>query len=147
MLSVHDTFEFTYEVPQDRTVPDLLPESPDFQVIPAVFATGYLVALIEWTCIQHLAPHLSEGQGSVGAHIDVSHVAPTLPGMRVTVEVTCTSVDETSASWSVLARDDAGTISTGEHHRGILDRARFVLGIERRCLPHTAHQDWQRDPR
>jgi fluoroacetyl-CoA thioesterase len=44
--------EFTFEIPDSKTVPALYPESPEFQVMPRVFATGYLVGLIECTCIQ-----------------------------------------------------------------------------------------------
>ena len=48
--------------------------------MPAVFATGFMVGLMEWTCIQLLAPHLDAGEGSLGAHVDVSHMAATPPG-------------------------------------------------------------------
>ena len=37
------TFEFSYKVPSNRTVPHLYPEAPQLQEMPAVFATGYLV--------------------------------------------------------------------------------------------------------
>lgn len=42
------TGSLTYEVTADRIVPRLLPEAPEFAVLPAVLATGYLVAIIEW---------------------------------------------------------------------------------------------------
>ena len=57
--------------------------------MPDVFATGFMVGLMEWTCVQVLEPHLDEGEGSLGVHIDVSHAA-TAPGMTVTVEAECT---------------------------------------------------------
>ena len=60
--------------------------------MPEVFATGYMVGLMEWTCIQLLAPHLDAGEGSLGTHIDVSHTAATPPGLRVTVDAECTGV-------------------------------------------------------
>ena len=45
--------------------------------MPEVFATGFMVGLMEWTCVQLLRPHLDPGEGSLGVHIDVSHKAPT----------------------------------------------------------------------
>ena len=46
--------------------------------MPKVFATGNMIVLMEWTCTQLLAPHLDPGEGSVGVHVDVSHLAATL---------------------------------------------------------------------
>ena len=42
------TFSFAYQVPPSRTVPHLYPESHWFQSMPQVFATGYMVGLVEW---------------------------------------------------------------------------------------------------
>ncbi len=71
---------FDYTVPANKTVPFLYPEAPTFQAMPKVFATGYMVGLMEWTCIQAMEPHLDPGEGSLGVHIDVSHLAATPPG-------------------------------------------------------------------
>ena len=38
------TFEFQFPVPEERTVPHLLPESPEFQLMPQVLASGYTFA-------------------------------------------------------------------------------------------------------
>ena len=46
--------EFSYRIPRDKTVPFLYPESPDFTAMPEVFATGFMVGLIEWACVQAL---------------------------------------------------------------------------------------------
>ena len=74
---------FTYTVPPHRTVPHLYPEAPEFTVMPEVFATGYLVGLIEWTCVQLINPHLDwPREQSVGTHIDLSHEAATPPGLQ-----------------------------------------------------------------
>src|SRR5438105_13818598 len=83
------THSFRYKVPASKTVPQLYPEVADFQVMPAVFATGFMVGLMEWTCMQLLAPHLDPGEGSLGIHIDVSHTAATPPGLTVTLDAEC----------------------------------------------------------
>jgi len=51
-------YELRFRVPDNKTVPALYPESSEFQVMPRVFATGYMVGLIEWACIQAVNPHI-----------------------------------------------------------------------------------------
>ena len=71
-------FCFRYEVPVTRTVPYLLPESEEFQAMPEALASGYMVGLIEWACIQALNPHLDwPREQSVGVGFKLSHVAAT----------------------------------------------------------------------
>ncbi|MCJ7498883.1 thioesterase, partial [bacterium] len=79
----------TITVGEEHTVPALLPGSPIFSTMPRVLATGYYVGLIEWACMEALEPFLDPGEGSVGTMINVTHTSPTLPGMKVTIEVTC----------------------------------------------------------
>ena len=65
-------FRFSYEVPVTRTVPHLLPESEEFQAMPEVLASGYMVGLIEWACIQAMNPHLDwPREQSVGVGLAV----------------------------------------------------------------------------
>ena len=59
---------FAYTVPHSKTVPALYREAPQLQVMPEVFATGFMVGLMEWTCVQLLEPHLEKGEGSLGTH-------------------------------------------------------------------------------
>lgn len=47
---------FSYTVPKAKTVPYLYTEAPELQEMPEVFATGFMVGLMEWTCVQLLAP-------------------------------------------------------------------------------------------
>jgi fluoroacetyl-CoA thioesterase len=43
---------FSYTVPVTKTVPHLYAEAPELQAMPEVFATGFMVGLMEWTCVQ-----------------------------------------------------------------------------------------------
>ena len=65
------------------TVPQVSPKLAAFADMPPVFATAFLVAFIEATCIEAIRPHLESGQHSVGTHVDVSHSAATPVGMQV----------------------------------------------------------------
>lgn len=125
----------TYTVSEQRTVPHLFPESAEFDVMPKVFATGYMVGLLEWACMHHLTEvgHLSGEEISVGTHINVSHTAATVPGQTVTVEVTCTKIEGRMIEWAVTARDERDVIATGTHQRAVLNRGRFAGGVERKA--------------
>jgi fluoroacetyl-CoA thioesterase len=119
------THRFAYRVPADKTVPNLYPEVADFQAMPRVFATGYMVGLMEWACMQLMAAHLDAGEGSLGVHIDVSHTAATPPGMTVTVDVECTQVVGKRISFKVTAHDGVDQIGTGRHERFVVDWEKF----------------------
>lgn len=124
---------FRYEVPPTKTVPHLYPESADFQAMPHVFATGFMVGLMEWACLELLKPYLDPGEGSLGIHIDVSHVAPTLPGQTVTVEVECTAVDRRRVVFDVTAHDGIDLIGKGRHERMIVPWSRFIAGVNEKA--------------
>jgi fluoroacetyl-CoA thioesterase len=83
-----------FVVPATKTAPALYPESEEFLAMPEVFATGYLVGLLEWACIRAINRHLDwPEEQTVGTHIDISHVAATPPGLAVTVKVKLIEVD------------------------------------------------------
>jgi fluoroacetyl-CoA thioesterase len=121
---------FTYTVPVERTVPHLYPDSPEMTVMPEVFATGFMVGLIEWTCVQLLNPHLDwPREMTVGTHIDLSHEAATPPGMAVTVEVELVAVEGRRLRFAVRAEDEVDTIARGTHERHLIDLARFTARV------------------
>jgi len=128
-LKVGDRVTFAYEVPADKTVPNLYPEAREFVVMPAVFATGFMVGLMEWTCMKVLADHLDEGEGSLGVHVDVSHTAPTLPGQTVTVEAEVTAINGRKVAFHVRAHDGLDVIGEGRHERAVMvwDRFQAIL--------------------
>jgi fluoroacetyl-CoA thioesterase len=114
------THRFSYKVPENKTVPYTYPEAPEIAAMPKVFATGNMIILMEWVCAQLLAPHLDTGEGSLGVHVDVSHLAATLPGMTVTVEVECAAVIGQRVSFKVKAHDGVDLIGEGRHERFVV---------------------------
>jgi fluoroacetyl-CoA thioesterase len=116
----------TFAVNESKLVPALYPESDEFQVMPNVFATGYMVGLIEWTCIQALNPHFDwPEEQTVGTHIDVNHVAATPPGLEVTAKVKLVKVDGKRLVFEVEAHDGIDLITKGRHERFIINKAKF----------------------
>ena len=116
---------FSYTVPESKTVPFTYPESPEIAAMPKVFATGFMVVLMEWTCIQLMAPHLDPGEGSLGIHVDVSHSAATPPGMTVTVDCECIAVDGRKCVFHVKAHDGVDAIGEGRHERFVVAWDKF----------------------
>lgn len=119
-------FRHTFEVPSTKTVPHLYPESQMFQEMPHVLATGYLVGLLEWACIEAIKPHLDwPREQSLGTGIYASHLAATPPGLIVTVDVTLDKVDGKRLYFSVIAHDGVDQISVGTHERHVIDATSF----------------------
>lgn len=119
------TLTHTYQVPKDKTVPHVFRESDLFQSMPAVFATAFMVGLMEWACMEALRPYMNEGEISLGTNICVTHVAATPAGMQVKVEVTLLEVDGPRTRWSIVARDEQALIGEGTHERFSIDADKF----------------------
>jgi len=119
-------FEHKFVVPPSKTVPSLYPESAEFVVMPEVFATGFLVGFLEWSCIKAINPHLDwPNEQTVGTHIDVSHDAATPPGLEVTATVELIEVEGRKLVFTVEAHDGVDLISKGRHERFVINKERF----------------------
>jgi fluoroacetyl-CoA thioesterase len=117
---------FRYRVPDNKTVPFIYEEAQDFQAMPRVFATGFMVALVEWACVDLVKPHHDwPREQSLGTHVDLSHLAATLPGMHVEVHARLERVEGRKLVFHVSARDDLDLITEGRHERHVIDKPRF----------------------
>ncbi len=117
---------FRYTVPESRTVPRLYEDAPDFQMMPAVFATGYMVALVEWACLELIKPHLDwPREQTLGTRVDLSHTAATPPGFTVEVRTRLESVEARKLVFRVSAHDGVDPITEGTHERHVIDAERF----------------------
>jgi len=115
------THHQSVKVGDDLTVPTVSPHFPCFHDMPPVFATAFMVAFIEDTCVAALKPHLAPGQGSVGTHVDVSHSAATPVGRTVTCAVELVEVEGRRLKFRVACSDDKGF-----HERMLIDLDRFM---------------------
>jgi fluoroacetyl-CoA thioesterase len=125
-LAIGDRARFSHRIGAEHTVPALFPEALKFQDMPGVFATGYMVGLMEWACIEQLAPYYEDGEGSLGTHVDVSHVAATPPGLTVTVETEVTAIEGKFVWFRVRAHDGVDLIGEGRHQRAMVRWEKFV---------------------
>lgn len=123
-------FEHKFTVQKSKTVPYLYPESEEFVVMPEVFATGFLVGFLEWSCIKAVNPHLDwPNEQTVGTHINVSHEAATPPGLEVTAIVELIEVEGRKLIFSIEAHDECDLISKGRHERFVIYKERFDAKI------------------
>ena len=126
MLKIGIKYEHKFVVPQSKTVPALYPESQEFLEMPEVFATGFLVGLLEWACIKAIKPYLNwPNEQTVGTHIDVSHEAPTPPGLEVTVNIELIAIEGRKLVFNVEAHDGIDLISKGRHERYVINKQKF----------------------
>ena len=90
-----------------------------------VFATPAMIALMEKTAWQSIAPYLEEGQGSVGIRLEISHDAPTPLGMTVTCESRLIEIDGRRLVFEVTASDGEGIVGRGTHERFVILENKF----------------------
>jgi fluoroacetyl-CoA thioesterase len=129
---------FTFRVSKSKTVPALYPEALEFQEMPEVFGTGFMVGFLEWACIKAIHSHLDwPEEQTVGTHIDVSHVAATPPGFDVTAHVKLIEVDGRRLKFEVEASDGIDLISKGTVERFIINRAKFVEKVNQKAQKRT----------
>jgi len=127
-------YKFKFKIPENKTVPYLFAEAAEFQVMPKVLATGFMVGLFEWACIKALTPHLDwPEEQSVGTAINISHTAATPPGFTVTVKVRLEKAEGKKLLFQIESRDDLDQISTGTHERFIINAAKFNANVEKKA--------------
>ena len=95
-----------------------------------VFATPYMIALMEEASQRSVAPFLEEGQSTVGTRLCVSHDAATPLGMKVWAESLLTEIDGRRLVFEVRAFDECGPIGQGTHERFIIRQQRFLEKVE-----------------
>ncbi|HKI50702.1 MAG TPA: thioesterase family protein [Geothermobacteraceae bacterium] len=124
-------YQHKFVVSHNKTVPALYPEAEEFVVMPEVFATGFMVGLLEWACIKAINPHLDAPQEqSVGTRINVSHEAATPVGFEVTASVELTEVDGKRLVFAVEAHDGVDRIAKGVHERFVINKEKFDARLE-----------------
>jgi fluoroacetyl-CoA thioesterase len=124
-------FEFSYTVPESKTVPYLYPEAEEFQQMPRVLATGFMVGLIEWACVDFINRHIDwPNEQTVGTDVKLSHLAATPPGLTVTVKGELLHIEGRKLTFSIVADDGLDVISEGTHERFIISPDKFTAKLQ-----------------
>ena len=97
-----------------------------------VFGTPFMCALMEEASWKSIAPHLEEGQSTVGTRLEISHDSATPLGMKVWAESEITQADGKRIVLKVAAYDEKGLIGQGVHERFIVTDERFLAKAARK---------------
>jgi len=95
-----------------------------------VLSTPMLLQLIEEAAVACLGPILSADEVSLGAYVELTHLAPTPVGFIVRTEVEVIGVDGRRVNFAVAAFDEREKVAEGTHERYIIDRSRFLANLE-----------------
>ena len=102
-------------VDRDRTIGFM---GEDFRV----YATPSMVNDVEYACRDFLVKFLAGEQDSVGARVEIDHLAPTLVGMWAEIRVEIAAVDKRRVTFSFEVRDAVEVVGRGIHVRFIVDK-------------------------
>jgi fluoroacetyl-CoA thioesterase len=91
-----------------------------------VLATPVMIGLMEDAARHLVDSHLEPGQMTVGVNLNITHLAPTPIGMRVTARAELTAVEGRRLTFKVEAHDEQEKIGTGTHTRAIITLDRFM---------------------
>ena len=91
-----------------------------------VFATPSMIALVELTACELLAPYLADGITSVGTMVNIKHLSATPVGMEVRCECELKETDGRRFLFYARVYDEAGMIGEGEHERYTVKSERFM---------------------
>lgn len=91
-----------------------------------VFATPAMIALMEYTASQSVAPELETNYSTVGTLVNVKHIAATPIGMNITCVSELVEIDRKRLVFNVKAYDDCGLIGEGIHERFIIEKDQFL---------------------
>jgi fluoroacetyl-CoA thioesterase len=103
----------------------------------AVLATPVMINVIEAAALAAVEHLLPAGHQSLGIHLDVSHVAATPVGVRVTARAEVLRVEGRTITFTVDARDEFERIGGGSHRRMVVSVARFDERVQRKLARST----------
>jgi fluoroacetyl-CoA thioesterase len=100
--------------------------------MPAVLATPWLVAHLEYAARHALETCLEENERSVGTYVEVEHLAPVPEGFTVTCRARVIHVDGPVVTFQVEAHDGVEVVARGLHKRRVIDVDRFARRVARK---------------
>jgi fluoroacetyl-CoA thioesterase len=101
----------------------------------AVYATPSMIALMERAALQCVSEYLQDGETTVGAQMDVSHISAVPAGEEITATAEIIKSQGRKVLFKVFCEDANGIIGKGTHLRLVVNRERF----EQRARDNHAH--------
>ena len=110
---------------ETTVTPDNTAQAVGSGLVP-VFATPYMIALMENAAVNAVQEALAPDEGTVGTRLDVTHDAATSIGLKVWAEAEVTSLEGRKLTFTVTACDEAGRIGGGTHERFVIKPEKFL---------------------
>ena len=107
-----------------RVMPAQLANQFKDAILPQVFATPWMVTIMENAALNAIRDYLEPGESAVGTAVNIRHLAATPVGHQVTATAEVTKVDGRRIEFNVSARDEVEEIGAGTHERMLVDMAR-----------------------
>jgi predicted thioesterase len=126
-IRLSQTEQVTQALTVQATVPDL----------PPVYSTPNMILFMEIVCADLIRPYLPAGWVSVGALVDVRHLAASPVGMIVTATARVLEVSKSLVTFEVEAHDGVDLIGRGRHARAPIELNRFLSGCARKQAAQT----------
>jgi fluoroacetyl-CoA thioesterase len=95
----------------------------------AVYSTPNMLNDVELTCHELIAAHLPDTQSTVGTHVDMQHIAPSLEGDSVEITATVTAVEGRAVSFETTVRDSIEDVGRVKHNRFIVDQDKTLARL------------------
>ena len=99
-----------------------------------VFSTPAMIALMEKTAWESVAPYLAEGESTVGISLNVKHLAATPVGDTVTCESELVEIDRRRLVFNLKVTDSTDVIGEGTHERFIVSNEKFIAKAEAKLV-------------
>jgi fluoroacetyl-CoA thioesterase len=103
-----------------------------------VLATPVMINLFEAAALNACEHLLPDGHQSLGTRLEISHIAATPVGMRVTATAEVVKVDGRNIHFTVSARDERDLIGEGRHERVVVNVERFDKRVQEKLVPHKS---------
>jgi fluoroacetyl-CoA thioesterase len=106
--------------------PDHLANRFKDATLPAVLATPVMIMAMENAALNAIKPYFEPGESAVGTHVDVSHLAATPVGRRISAFAEVTTTTGRNIDFRVWALDGAEEIGIGTHSRVVIELDKFA---------------------
>ncbi|HEY3443217.1 MAG TPA: thioesterase family protein [Paludibaculum sp.] len=94
-----------------------------------VLSTPHMIAYMEWAARNAIKPFLGENEDSVGATVNMRHLAATPVGMSVRFTATVLEVIDRRVVFRVEARDEKELVGEGTHERFVVNIPKFIARL------------------
>lgn len=103
-----------------------------------VYATPAMLWDIERTCRGFAKTHLEENEDTVGAHVTLDHLGPSLLGSTVEVTAEIVAIEGRRITFDAEVRDGEDVVGRARHVRFVVDKDRQRQRLEARAAKRAA---------